>query len=146
MPRRLADDLWIPVAQPTGLNGLHLVHTVAPLESMTLATWRADSRFVGVLKSELVGIPSLLAATSGQDLDLVVESAGPSEAVNARRSEDTATVYDWTGLDGRISTLAVLDPLFVNVQAGDWISVQVIHTNTGGPVDYLGLRWCFDRY
>lgn len=143
--RRTAIDRFFAPGDPTGNVGAYPTVSVGSA-GVGRFLFRTDQRFTSAMICELVGVPSVSASGPNKDIDVKIEHAAPSEATDAHTITDTATDYDLSGLDGRISVIADLTKYLVALGPGEYVAVEVTHNNIGGAIDYLGVRFCFDTW
>lgn len=139
-------DHWWPVQRPDVEAGIFPVRRVGVGGVASLVTFRLGSRFAGLVLVEVLGVPSVEASTTDQDIDVRVDHAGPLEAVEAHTASDTTTLYDLAGLAGAVTVIAEVAHLVTAPAAGHLVAVQVRHNGTAGPIDYLGVRVVYAQY
>lgn len=102
-------------------------------------TWQIPDDFASLESLLLIGIISAGAAGASKDIDLTSEYALLGEVSNQNSETDNTTLYDFTGLSGRIGSID-LSTVFGSLQANHFCGVFVDHNAIGGAISYLGIQ------
>ena len=131
--------VFFPANLQSGTDqGSHRIVSQKKNEEITYG-FSVPEDFGELVSLEMIGIPSVGAAASGQNIDLFSDYGGIGEAITEHSEAEIATAYDFTGLSLKFATIDV-SVVFVSLAAGDICGLTIDHQNIGGTIGYKGIK------